>query len=122
MSSKTYESLEYIAQMFRTDCSKFIEDRYGGKYQIKHSKDKVYFRIGEVDSYISFNYENEKPFITLEMTFMNDEETKKTATIKERMEIKRSKTNRISGSYFPKLIEKFIMPSIKTFYEKYGKL
>ena len=119
MTKKSYESEMYIAQMFRASYQKFMEGKYGGEYPIKQSRNVVSFPIGEISSHITFRYRDNEPFLFFEMSLTNGGGVERTKSLERRMDIKRSKTGRISGDYYLKILRDFVMPNIKSFYKEW---
>jgi len=121
MSEKSYDSVMYYAQEFRDLLinEKFMQREYGGIFQAKQSSNNVSFRIGEISSHVKFEYRAEKPYMILEMELVNGGGNQRTETIEKVMKIRRSKTGRISGSYYPKVLSEFIFPNMSRFYDKW---
>lgn len=119
MTKKSYDSEMYIAQGFKASYQRFMRGKYGGEYPIKQSGNVVSFPIGKISSHITFKYVGEEPFMFFEMSLTNGGGRERTKILEGRMDIKKSKTGRISGDYYPKILRDFIMPNIRSFYKEW---
>lgn len=119
MTKKSYDSEMYIAQMFKASYQRFMGREYGGEYPIKQSGNVVSFPIGKISSHITFEYRGKEPFMFFEMNLTNGGGIERTKILESRMDIKRSKTGRISDDYYPKVLKDFVMPNVRAFYNEW---
>ena len=120
MSKKTYDSPIYYAQVFRNELKKHLFEKYGGEYPITHSNNIISFNISKITSHVTFEYKGKNPFLFLEMSLINGGGIERTKSVETKLDIKRSKTKRISENY-PKTLEKFVLNEMKGFYKTWIK-
>ena len=116
MSKKSYDSSVYYAQTFKEAYENFMKNEFGGGYIARHSNDTVSFSFAGVSSHVKFNPVKEKLQIILEMSSLDREERED--KFDELFEVKRSSGGRVSGDYYKKILEEFIIPKIREFYKE----
>lgn len=118
MTQHLYDSPEYFAQIFRDELKRYFMEKYGGSFPIRHSGNIVSFTVGKISSHVTFDYYKKKPYMFLDMNLKNGRGIERKKSVKTKLDIKRSKTGRISGNY-PKFLEDFVLNEIKSFHNKW---
>jgi len=125
MSEKTYDSPEYWAQQFRDYIQKDprMFKIYGFSLETaEQHKNMVYFEMFKrINNHVVFESKKEKMFVIHDMKLINGEGIEREQRIERIFDIDRSKTGRISGNYFPKFFNEFIMSNNRNFYVKWFK-
>ena len=124
MTQKSYHSIEYLAQEFKSSIEKLLEDKTGGSIKVKltHTLGKktghINYSLSGISTAITLE-KRENDFYLTQITQLNsNHETKK--TIEEKLKLQRVKTGRLSKTCLTQLANKSFS-RLKTLYKNSQK-
>lgn len=116
----SYQSAEYFAQEFQKFLLGYSSRKFGGNLPIKHSGTGVSGKISGVEFNLEFKVEGEKLSTELEVVNPNGD---RFGPMTSKLEILRSKTDRVSSNMWQHLCEQyeplfidFVLPELRKAY------